>query len=183
MLGIAVSIGLLLLWILMLYGVKRKLAIILLGIAVGILGVFSLSGFVEFNWFTITRIPLTEWQSKAVVAPVVEELSKLFFIFLIARLERRAHILSNIKLFGASLGLGFAFIENFGVIAYPLNALLRGLIAWPLHIGTATLLAYGGGHLLKSVSKRNLALTLAALMAAMLIHSFFNQTVLIVGFH
>jgi len=167
----------------MLYGVKRGLAVILLGIPVGIFLVFSLSGFVEFNWFTVTHIPLTEWQSKAVVAPVVEELSKLFFIVLMAWRERHARILSNIELFGASVGLGFAFIENFGFIANPLNALLRGLIAWPMHIGTATLLAYSCGPLLKSQSKRNLALTLTALMTAMLIHSIFNQIVLIVGFH
>lgn len=183
MFGILVNVVLLLLWMLMFYGVKRRLAIILLGITVGIFGVFLLSVLVEFNWFRITRIPLSEWQSKAVVGPVIEELSKLFFIVLIARLERSAHILSNIELFGASLGLGFAFIENFGVIAYPLNALIRGFIAWPMHIGTATLLAYGSGRLLKSHSKRNLALTLAALMTAMLIHSFFNQAVLIFGFH
>jgi RsiW-degrading membrane proteinase PrsW (M82 family) len=183
MLGILLNISLLLFWGLLIYFSRRNLATILIGVGIGVLGVFSLAGLIEFNWFKITGISLTEEQSKTVIAPIVEESSKLLFLFLVAWFTHHKRILLEIELFGASAGLGFAFIENFGVIANPLNVLLRGFFSWPMHIATATLLSYSVTRILKSRSKRNTFWTLSLFLTAMGIHSIFNYTILYLGFH
>lgn len=146
--SIVINIALLVFWSLLFYFFNRKKAIIFSGASLGILGVFILAGLIEFFWFDITSIKLTEQQSKTVVAPIVEEGSKLLFILLAFRFSQ-THISLGTKVFGASLGLGFAFIENFGFIANFLNVLFRGFSSWPMHIGTSTLLSYGVGYVLK----------------------------------
>ena len=113
MLDLLVSFFLLVIWGLLLYFFRRNLIPILIGVAIGILGVFLLAGSIEFNWFKITGISLTEIQSKIVIAPIVEEFSKLLFIFLLAWFTHYKSVLFDIELFGAGVGLGFAFIENF----------------------------------------------------------------------
>ena len=183
MLGILVGIFLLLLWILFLYFLKGRLTIILIGVGIGALGVFWLAGLIEFNWSKITGISLTEEQSKTLIAPIVEEFAKLLFILFVLWYTRHKDISFDTMLFGASVGLGFAFIENFGVIENPLNVLLRGVFSWPMHILTATLLSYGIERFIKSKSKRNTFWTLALLLIAVGIHSAFNYTVLCLGFH
>lgn len=182
LISIVINVALLMLWSSIFYLFNQKKAIILLGVGLGILGVFGLAGF-HYSWLNATGISLTEEQSKTVVAPVIEESSKLLFIFLAFRffrrdtlLEKRTHLV-----FGGSLGLGFAFIENFGFVSNFLNVLFRGFSSWLMHIGTATLLAYGICYIQKS--KRNLAWVLVFLMFAMVIHSLFNYVILLLGYH
>jgi len=183
MLGIIVSVSLLLFWILVVYLSKRRLYIILVGVGIGIAGVFSLAGAVEYNWCQITGISLTEYQSKTVLAPVVEELSKFLFIFSVSWYAYHKRNPFATELFGASVGLGFAFIENFSVAADPLSAFFRGFLSWATHMVTALFLSYGVRRLLGSKSKRNAFCVIILLIAAMGIHSLFNHIVLSLGFH
>jgi len=132
MLGILVNIVLLILWISLLYFFKRNLIIVLFGLLVGI-SVFVLSGLIQFYWH-LTQIPVTEWQSKVIIALIVEESSKFLFILMAAWIKRT--VLSEVRIFGAAVGLGFAFIENFGFIANVLNLLSRGFTSWTMHIST-----------------------------------------------
>lgn len=182
LISVVINVALLVLWSSIFYFFDQKKTIILTGVSLGILGVFGLAGFGYF-WLNTTDISLTEAQSKTIVAPILEESSKLLFIFLVFQFSRmtalsgrRSHMV-----FGASLGLGFAFIENFGFVANLLNVLFRGFSSWLMHIGTATLLAYGFCNIQKS--KRNLAWVLVFLMIAMVIHGLFNLVVLFLGYH
>lgn len=183
MLDLLVSFFLLVIWGLLLYFFRRNLIPILIGVAIGILGVFLLAGSIEFNWFKITGISLTEIQSKIVIAPIVEEFSKLLFIFLLAWFTHYKSVLFDIELFGAGVGLGFAFIENFGVIANLLNVLLRGFSSWPMHIVTSILLSYGVRRFLKTQLKKGPFWILVLCLISIIIHSIFNCTILHLGFH
>lgn len=182
LISIVINVALLVLWSLIFYFFDQKKTIILTGVGLGILGVFGLAGFGYF-WLNTAEISLTEAQNKTIVAPIVEESSKLLFIFLVFRLSRMT-VLSGKRshmVFGASLGLGFAFIENFGFVANFLNVLFRGFSSWLMHIATATLLAYSVGQFQKS--KRNVVLVLAFFGFALVIHGFFNYVVLLLGSH
>ncbi len=75
MLGIIVNVVFLIIWALLLSeGSRKNLRLILGGLSVGIVFVFLLAFSIEFNWFILTGIRVTEYQSKTVVAPIVEEL-------------------------------------------------------------------------------------------------------------
>ena len=177
MLGIVVNIALLTIWLLIFHIIKRNVAVVLLGVAIGIVGVFLLSGLIQLYWLRITGIPLTEHQNKAFIAPIVEESSKFLFILLVAWKSRR--VSSEITIFGVSVGLGFAFIENFGFIANALNLLLRGFSSWILHMATTVFLSYGIRSRL--VLRRSTIWTVFGLLAAMLIHGVFNYAILSLG--
>lgn len=182
LIGTVINVALLVLWSLIFYFLVQKKAIILSGVILGIV-VFMLAGGIEYFWGDLTGISLTEKQSKAVVAPVLEESFKLLFIFLVFRFSRRGALTERrtCTVFGASLGLGFAFIENFGYVANFLNVLSRAFSSWVIHMMTATILAYGVYYVRES--KRNLAWVLIFLMIAMVIHGLFNFVVLLLGYH
>lgn len=183
MFGILVTILLLMIWMLSFYLLKKNMISILVGVGIGICGVFVLAGLVESSWFMMTGISLTEMQSKTIVAPIVEESSKLLFIFLGAWFFYRRGVPLRIVLFGASAGLGFAFIENFGVAEQPLNALYRGGPSWTMHVLTATLLSMGVDRLVKVRSRANTFWVLLVFLIAVGAHAAYNWTILYLGFH
>lgn len=175
--GILVNVALLLLWGMLLYFLKDSLMVIYSGVAVGILGVFVLSGLIQY-WLWISGIPFTEQQSKTLVAPIVEESTKFLFIFLTAWRIRR--ISSQVVVFGVSVGLGFAFIENFLFVANVPNLLQRGVSSWILHMGTALILSKGIRSRL--LLERSMIWAVFGLLAAVVIHGVFNLMVLSLGF-
>jgi RsiW-degrading membrane proteinase PrsW (M82 family) len=168
MFGLLVNMALLTIWVLLLYLFKRRLTIILLGVAVGIVPVSLLSILVEL---CLLKIPLTIQVSSIVVAPIVEETSKFLFIFLSAWKSRT--ILSEVRIFGAAEGVGFAYFENLGFITNVMDVLLRSFSSWPLHVIEALILSYSVQNTL--TTKRNIILTVGYFLIAIIIHALFNM--------
>jgi len=177
--SVVINIVLLVFWSSLFYLLSKQKKAIVWGLVLGIWGVFIVAG-MAYAFLDVIGIKLTEEHLKIVVAPIVEETSKLLFIAL-AFLFVRNRISSATKVFGASLGLGFAFMENFGHVTSPLNTLFRGYSSWVMHIGTATLLAYCVWVVGKS--RKNPAWIPACLMLAITIHGGFNALVLLLGCH
>lgn len=169
MLGLLVNMALLTLWVLLLYLFKRKLTIILIGIAIGIVPVSLFTILVETS---LLQTPLTIQVS--IVAPIVEESLKFLFILLLA--WKSSRVLSEVRIFGAAVGLGFAYFETLGVIANVPDILLRSVSSWPLHIITALFLSYGVES--RMTLKKPTAWTVAYFLIALTIHGAFNYTVL-----
>ena len=175
--SVIINTALLVIWLSLFYLCNRRKKIILLGL------VFSYLSFVlsltVYYFINVTNIPLTEAQHKGLVAPIVEESSKLLVT---AFAFRFAHdrLSPGVKLFGASLGSGFAYWENFGHVTNPLTVLFRGGLPWTMHIVTATLTAWGLWRALKYKYKSRWLFTP---LLSMLIHGAFNLTVLAFGFH
>ena len=178
--GSVINVALLVFWFSIFYLFNRKKTIIpimLLGVAVGISGVFTLAIAIERFGLAAAGIQLAEGQRKALIAPMVEEGSKLLFIFLSLRLLKMST--SGNNALGASVGLGFAFVENSAVLANPLNVFFRGFSSWLMHIGTATLLAYGVWYALQ---KHRFVRLPVFFIIAMLVHSAFNLAVFLLGY-
>ena len=171
MLGLLINMALLTLWVLLLYLFKRRLTIILIGIAIGIVPVSLFTILVETS---LLQTPLTIQVSSIIVAPIVEESLKFLFILLLA--WKSSRILSQVKIFGAAVGLGFAYFENLGVITNVPDILLRSVSSWPLHIITALFLSYGVES--RMALKKPTAWTVAYFLIALTIHGAFNYTIL-----
>jgi len=178
MLGILANILLLLLWGILLYSIKDDLPLILLGLAIGICGVFSLVGLVQFYLLRISGIPITELHNKTIIGPIVEESAKLAFIFFAAWKNRK--ILIGLFTFGVAVGLGFAFIENFGFVADLLNLMLRGISSWIMHMITTASLSYGVKSRL--ALRKNIVWIVFSFLVAMFIHGAFNYFILSLGY-
>ena len=178
--GIVFNLGLFFIWLLLIYFLKRDETIILLGLKLSIL-VFILGYFIE-QIPVLLGIALEAEQMKIIVAPIAEESSKYFFIFL-ACLKHDFGELTwrEIIQFGATIGLGFAFFENFGFIENLSVVLLRGISSWILHVGTSILLAFSVGYALKSKPKLVWDLTPFLFWLAILLHAMFNQIFLVLG--
>lgn len=170
MLGLLVNMALLILWALLLYLFKRKLTIILIGIATGIIPVSLLSILAES---ILLQTPLTI--QVTIVAPIVEESLKFLFILLVA--WKSSTILSQVRIFGAAVGVGFAYFENLGAVTNVTNVLLRSISSWPVHVITALVLTYSVQNSL--TTKRNTAWAVAYFLTALIIHSGFNYALLL----
>jgi len=113
------------------------------------------------------------------VSPAIEELAKgVFIIFLLQ--TKRVGFLVDGAIYGFALGAGFAFVEN---IYYLLSIQGSNLLLWLIR-GFGTAVMHGGttagfAILSKSLSERNPSkkgvTLLPGLLAAFLIHSFFNH--------
>ena len=115
-------------------------------------------------------------------APVVEELAKsAFWIFLIA--TARVAFMVDSAICGFAVGAGFALIEN---ILYLEVLAGRGLAVWLLR-GLGTAIMHGGAAAIGAIISVYLSESRQwsgarqfgpGLLAAMMLHSFFNQGVL-----
>ena len=115
-------------------------------------------------------------------APVVEELAKgAFWVFLIA--TARVAFMVDSAICGFAIGAGFALVENvsylqvldgrgFGVW------LMRGFGTAVMHGGVAAIGAFVSVYLSESRQWRGVRQFAPGLLAAMLLHSLFNQGVL-----
>jgi protease PrsW len=115
-------------------------------------------------------------------APVVEELAKgAFWVFLVA--TARVAFMVDAAICGFAIGAGFALVEN---VSY-LQALegrdfgvwiLRGFGTAVMHGGVAAIGAFMAVYLSESRQWRGVRQFAPGLLAAMLLHSLFNQGVL-----
>jgi len=160
------------------YAIRNKPKVIILGIAAGFIIVFPAA---IINLCLKTILQLSEWQLKVIFGPIVEESLKLSSIAILAALDRHSILRSNIKLCGASVGLGFAFLENLSASVDFLNAFAR-FPSWSMHIFDAFLISYGVGFIQKSRLKRAALLLVSAFSAAVLSHSLYNLFWLSLGF-
>jgi len=115
-------------------------------------------------------------------APVVEELAKgVFWVFLIA--TARVAFMVDSAICGFAIGAGFALVENVSYLQV-LNErgfgvwLLRGFGTAVMHGGVAAIGAFISVYLSESSQWHGARQFMPGLVAAMMLHSFFNQGVL-----
>jgi RsiW-degrading membrane proteinase PrsW (M82 family) len=112
-------------------------------------------------------------------APVVEELAKsAYWIFLIA--SARAVFMADSAICGFAVGAGFALIENISYLHLLQGTsagiwILRGFGTAIMHGGVAALGAAISAFLLESQKARGVRLFAPGLLAAIVLHSLFNQ--------
>ena len=177
MIGIIANIALLACWLWLVYLIKRKSAVMIQGFLTGIFCVWLLTVLVRMSLIVI-GITLTEQTSKIIVAPLLEETLKFLFILLPA--WKSPGVLKEVKIFGITLGLGFAFMENFGASGDVWNIVFRGVITWAMHIVTTLILAHGAERVLKS--SWSMVRVIFSLMASVAVHGAFNYVVLCLGY-
>jgi RsiW-degrading membrane proteinase PrsW (M82 family) len=133
-----------------------------------------------FNTFIFRHFPLYQDQYARFGAPVVEELAKsAYWIFLIA--TARAAFMADSAICGFAVGTGFALIENiFFLHLLQENGagiwILRGFGTAVMHGGVAALGATMSAFLLESRQWRGVRLFAPGLLAAVVLHSLFNQS-------
>ena len=150
---------------------------ILASLAAGALAAAACYG---LNSFVFLHFPGYEDQYTIFGAPLLEELAKgAFWIFLIA--TARTVFMADSAICGFAIGTGFALIEN---IAYLRLLEGKGLNIWVVR-GFGTALMHGGVcaigasltvFLLESGNRTNARLFLPGMLAAVLLHSAFNQS-------
>lgn len=132
------------------------------------------------NTFVFRRFPGYEDQYTLFGAPVVEELAKAsYWIFLIG--TARVAFMADSAICGFAVGAGFAVVEN---IAYLHLLEGRGIGIWVLrgfgtavmHGGVAAIGAALSVFLLEERESTGLRLFVPGLVAAVLLHSLFNQS-------
>jgi RsiW-degrading membrane proteinase PrsW (M82 family) len=114
-------------------------------------------------------------------APIVEESAKaIYWIFLIA--TARVAFMADSAICGFAIGAGFALVEN--ITYLPLMEakgvgvwILRGFGTAIMHGGVAALGAMISVYLLESRQWRGVRLFVPGVVAAMVLHSLFNQSV------
>ena len=133
-----------------------------------------------FNTFMFQIFPGAQDQYARIGAPVVEECAKAaFWIFLIA--TARVAFMADSAICGFAVGAGFALVEN---ISYLHLLVDRGIGTWILrgpgtavmHGGVAALGATISVYLLESRQWRGVRLFAPGLLAAIVLHSLFNQS-------
>ncbi len=87
--------------------------------------------------------------------------------------------MSGVTTFGAAVGLGFGFIENFSVISNVLNVLFRNLLSVPIHTMAAISTSYG---ISRFAIKKNVAWLVVFLLLAIFVHGVFNYVMISLGF-
>jgi RsiW-degrading membrane proteinase PrsW (M82 family) len=136
----------------------------------------------EINTFVFRNLPENPDLYIHFGAPVVEELAKgTFWIFLIA--TARVAFMVDSAICGFAVGAGFALVEN----VYYLQSLhghgagvwvLRGFGTAVMHGGVAAIGAFLSVYLSESRQWRGVRQFAPGLVAAMMLHSLFNQGVL-----
>jgi len=114
-------------------------------------------------------------------APVVEELSKaVYWIFLIA--TARVAFMADSAISGFAIGAGFAVIENLFYLHVlqgqgPAIWIVRGFGTAIMHGGVTAIGATISSYLLDSRQWRGVRLFAPGVLAAIVLHSLFNQSV------
>ena len=133
-----------------------------------------------FNTFIFRNFPEYQDHYARFGAPVVEELAKsVYWIFLIA--TARAAFMADSAICGFTVGAGFALIENISYLHLLQGAgvgiwILRGFGTAVMHGGVAALGAAISAFLLESRQWRGVRLFAPGLLAAIVLHSLFNQS-------
>lgn len=133
-----------------------------------------------FNTFIFQQFPAGQDQYARFGAPVVEELAKaVFWIFLIA--TARVAFMADSAICGFAIGAGFALVENITYIHLLEGQgagiwILRGFGTAVMHGGVAALGATISAYLLDSRQWRSVRLYAPGVLAAIVLHSLFNQS-------
>ncbi len=133
-----------------------------------------------FNTFIFRNFPEYQDQYARFGAPVVEELAKsAYWIFVIA--TARAAFMADSAICGFAVGAGFALIENIFYLHVLQGKgvgiwILRGFGTAVMHGGVAALGASVSALLLESQQWRGVRLFAPGLLAAIVLHSLFNQS-------
>ncbi len=133
-----------------------------------------------FNTLIFRNFPAYQDQYARFGAPVVEELAKsAYWIFLIA--TARAVFMADSAICGFAVGAGFALIENVSYLHLLQGKgvgiwILRGFGTAVMHGGVAALGATISALLLESRQWHGVRLFAPGLLAAVVLHSLFNQS-------
>jgi RsiW-degrading membrane proteinase PrsW (M82 family) len=133
------------------------------------------------NSFVFTQFSRYADQYARFGAPVVEELAKaVYWIFLIATV--RVAFMADSAICGFAVGAGFALIENIFYLQVLQNQgvgiwIVRGFGTAIMHGGAAAIGATISAYLLDSRQWHGVRLFAPGLLAAIVLHSFFNQSV------
>ncbi|HSU20106.1 MAG TPA: PrsW family glutamic-type intramembrane protease [Acidobacteriaceae bacterium] len=133
------------------------------------------------NSFVFLHFPRFENDYAQFGAPIVEELSKAaYWIFLIA--TARVAFMADSAISGFAVGAGFALVENISYLQMLEGKgagvwILRGFGTAIMHGGVAALGATVSSYLLDSRRWRGVRLFAPGLLAAIVLHSLFNQGV------
>ncbi len=132
------------------------------------------------NTFFFQHFPAFQDQYAWFGAPAVEECAKAVpWIFLIA--TARAAFMADSAICGFSIGAGFALVENLSYMHLlagrgPALWILRGFGTAVMHGGVAALGATLSAYLLESGQWRGVRLFAPGVLAAILLHASFNQS-------
>lgn len=132
------------------------------------------------NTFVFQHFPQHQDQYARFGAPVLEEATKaVYWIFLIA--AARTAFMADSAICGFAIGAGFALVENISYFHLLQGKslgiwILRGFGTAVMHGGVAALGATISAFLLESRQWRGVRLFAPGLLAAIALHSLFNQT-------
>ena len=132
------------------------------------------------NTVVFRQFPAGQDQYARIGAPVVEELAKAaYWIFLIA--TARVAFMADSAICGFAVGTGFALVENVTYVHLLESQgvgiwILRGFGTAIMHGGVAALGASISAYVLESGQKSGVRLFAPGLIAAILLHSLFNQS-------
>jgi RsiW-degrading membrane proteinase PrsW (M82 family) len=133
-----------------------------------------------FNTLVYQAFPETQDQYAHFGAPVVEETAKaIYWIFLIS--TARVAFMADSAICGFAVGAGFALVENISYLHLLADRglgvwIMRGLGTAIMHGGVAALGAAISVYLLESRQWRGVRLFAPGLIAAIALHSLFNQS-------
>ena len=133
------------------------------------------------NSFIFAHFPRYADEYARFGAPVVEELAKaVYWIFLIA--TARVAFMADSAICGFAVGAGFALIENIFYLHVLQGQgvgiwIVRGFGTAIMHGGVAAIGATIAAYLLDSRQWRSVRLFAPGLLAAIVLHSLFNQSV------
>ena len=132
------------------------------------------------NTWIFWRFPGYQDEYARFGAPIIEEIAKgAYWIFLIA--TARVAFMADSAICGFAVGAGFALIENISYLHLLQGSsvgiwILRGFGTAIMHGGVAALGAIISAYLLDSRQWRGVRLFAPGLLAAMVLHSSFNQS-------
>jgi RsiW-degrading membrane proteinase PrsW (M82 family) len=123
----------------------------------------------EINWQTNVRY----------LAPLVEEICKALFIIYLLQ-KNKAGFMVDAAIYGFAVGAGFACVENIFYLQIKphitlLGWIIRGLGTAVMHGGTCAIFAIISKNLINRFEVPRIFLYSPGLIAAIVIHSFFNH--------
>ena len=154
----------------------RTVLLSILAGAVGAIAAYVMNTAIAGTW-SIDLVIVSRY-----VAPVVEEVSKVFFLVYLIRSARVGFVV-DAAIYGCAVGAGFAVLEN----VYYLHALedatlwtwtVRGFGTAIMHGGTAAIFAMVSKSLVDRSDHPSLVHFLPGFLVAVVLHSLFNHFLL-----
>jgi protease PrsW len=146
------------------------------------LGMLTAFGAIILNYHLLGWLEISIRTYSRFLAPITEEVLKILFIVYLIK-AKRIGFMVDAAIFGFAVGTGFAIIENIYYMRVLTDA---GLLTWFVR-GFGTAVMHGGTTAIAAIitkdlsDRKNMPLILTVLpglIAAILIHSLFNQFIL-----